>query len=209
MKQNSVIYLCSRKKADLARDQQLAEEFCRYSFTICKLFSDRQSRSVQPSKRPGYQQMLQYLQDHHVSILVVPDLGAICSNPFAAAAELRSLSDLGVAVYWVSDDFLGNKRDAAMRREATDRFLKFMDGCNVSRTPGKRPEKSPEKQNSKTPGRPRALDKGKREALIELRRSGTPISQLCRMFDISRSTAYKILAPYPELKGTWMGKKKE
>lgn len=209
MKQNSVIYLCSRKKAGLTEGQQATEEFCRYSFTICEIFSDRQSRSRKPGRRPAYQQMLQYFRNHDVNILIIPDLGTLSGSPVLATAELQALFDLGITVYWISGDFLGCKRDPALRREATGRFLTFMDESKTVCAPQRRTESAMTTRDAKSPGRPCALDEGQRKALIELRRTGTPISQLCRMFKISRSTVYKILAPYPELKGTWMGSKKE
>jgi len=157
--------------------------------------------------REGYQQMLEYARANRVESLLFPGLLSLAKNLEFEVEELKALVDEGFVPYFAKDDFFGYPDDPELRIQAVRNFVEYITPCvetikKAARTPARS-----ESGTRGTIGRPRALNDGQIDALITVRRSGTSISQICRMFSVSRSTVSKILSDYPELKGEWKGKR--
>jgi DNA invertase Pin-like site-specific DNA recombinase len=204
MKKDSVGYLNTRKNSDFEYQKSVLENYCKYKFAILEYFHDDRESSKSPGKRPLYREMLEYCTRHEIENIIIYNLSEFSSNPEQGLNELESLTTAGFAVYCAENDFIGNEGNPEDRRNAITSFLSFM---NQYRTNAEKlyAAKYSRDNQSRSSGRPNALNKGQREALIAVRRAGTSISQICRMFNVSRSTVSKVLADYPELKGTWRG----
>ncbi|WP_298669967.1 recombinase family protein [uncultured Methanofollis sp.] len=207
MKKDAVAYLATRKRGDLEHQKEIIDEFCKYRFTVNKFFSDHRMTSTAPRMREGYQRMLEYARENRVEHILFPGLPSLAKNLEFEIEELQALVDEGFVPYFARDDFFGYIDDPELRIRAVQNFVGYIRPCvetvkKASRTPA-----HPESRSRGAIGRPRALNDGQIEALITVRRSGTSISQICRMFSVSRSTVSKILADYPELKGEWKGKR--
>ncbi|WP_067046827.1 helix-turn-helix domain-containing protein [Methanofollis ethanolicus] len=207
MKKDAVAYLTTRKRGDPEHQKEIIDEFCKYRFTVNKFFSDHRMTGTAPRMREGYQQMLEYARENRVEHLLFPDLPALAKNLEFEVEELRALVEEGFVPYFAKDDFFGYPDDPALRIMAVRNFVEYMTPCMETLKKAARTPVRPESGSRGTIGRPRALNDGQIEALITVRRSGTSISQICRMFSVSRSTVSKILAEYPELKGEWKGKR--
>lgn len=202
MKRSSVVYLTTRIKKDFENQKTHVEQFCKYKFSIKRIFHDHRMNAKAPANREAYCEMLSYCNENDIKNIIMYDIALFASNPDEALKELKNLSDSGFTVTWASRDFIGYRNDSEERRQAVLDFLSYMDLYRDTQKSGPKAAKTGQRR----PGRPKALDEGKREALIAIRRGGTSIGQICRMFNVSRSTVSKILADYPELKGEWKGK---
>lgn len=209
MKKDAVAYLPTRKKGDLEHQKEIIDEFCKYRFTVNKFFSDHRMGATAPRTREGYPQMLEYAREKKVEYFLFPGLPSLAKNPEFAVAELRSLVEEGFVPYFAKDDFFGYLDDPELRLQAVKNFVGYIGPCMDMLKKAARAPARPENGSRGAIGRPRALNDGQIEALITVRRSGTSISQICRMFSVSRSTVSKILADYPELKGEWKGKRSQ
>jgi DNA invertase Pin-like site-specific DNA recombinase len=207
MKKDAVAYLVTRKRGDIEHQKEILEEFCKYRFTINQFFNDHRISSTPLRKRDGYNQMLEYCQENEIKFILFLSLSALSRNPDASVEELKLLISEGYVPFFARSDFIGYYDDPALRAEAIGDFITYietyMEGVKKVQTPHPRQEAL----SRGTIGRPRALNEGQIEALITVRRSGTSISQICRMFNVSRSTVSKILTDHPELKGEWKGKR--
>jgi len=209
MKKDAVAYLNTRKKGDFAAQKSEVENYCKYRFQIVDIFHDHRANATPPEKRKGFSDMLEYCAANNCPEIVIHDLAALSRDMDAGLAALKSLNDR-YTVYCVNNDFFGFRDDPDQRREAIGNFLEYMDRYREStRKAVPQVSKRAKKEDGRPIGRPRALNEGQIEALVTVRQGGTSISQICRMFDVSRSTVSKILADYPELKGEWKGARQE
>jgi DNA invertase Pin-like site-specific DNA recombinase len=206
MKSDSVVYLNTRKKSEFEQQKEIVENFCKYKYAILEMFHDYRVSSRPPEKRPSYQEMGEYLNQKEVENVIFFNPLEFSRNLEQGLKELKKLNEAGYAVYFAENDFIACNGDCEQRRQSMSNFLDFME-LYRSTMKNAVPAKAGSGRSNARPGRPRALDDGQREALITVRRSGTSISQICRMFNVSRSTVSKILADYPELKGEWKGTK--
>ncbi|HOI58852.1 recombinase family protein [Methanoculleus sp.] len=210
MKRDAVAYLNTRKKGDFAAQKSEVENYCKYRFQIVNIFHDHRANATPPEKRKGFAEMLEYCAAKNCPEIVIYSLADLARDMDVGLATLNALNDR-YTVYCVHNDFLGSRDDPEQRREAVANFVAYMGQYreNTHKT-ALLPSKKTEKGGDGRPiGRPKALNEGQVEALITIRQAGTSISQICRMFDVSRSTVSKILADYPELKGEWKGARQE
>ena len=209
MKKDAVAYLNTRKKGDFAAQKAEVENYCKYRFGIVGIFHDHRANATPPEKRKGFVEMLDYCAANNCPDIIIYDLADLARDMDAGLATLRALNDQ-YTVYCVNNDFFGFRDDPELRREATGNFIAYIDRYREStRKAAPLASKKTKKEGGRPIGRPRALNEGQVEALLTIRQSGTSISQICRMFDVSRSTVSKILADYPELKGEWKGGRQE
>ncbi|WOX56322.1 recombinase family protein [Methanoculleus palmolei] len=209
MKKDAVAYLNTRKKGDFAAQQSEVENYCKYRFRIVEIFRDHRANATPPEKRKGFAAMLEYCTVNNCSEIIIYDLADLAKDMDSGLAALKTLNDR-CTVYCVNNDFFGHRDDPELRREAVGNFIAYMDRYRESTRKAAPPASKKTKRGDGRPiGRPRALNEGQVEALLTIRQAGTSISQICRMFDISRSTVSKILADYPELKGEWKGARQE
>jgi len=154
-------------------------------------------------------EMLDYCAANNCPDIVIYDLAGLARDMDAGLAALKMLNDK-YTVYCVNNDFFGFRDDPEQRKEAIGNFVAYMEQYRESARKTAPPvSKKAKKEDGRPIGRPRALNEGQVEALLTIRQAGTSISQICRMFDVSRSTVSKILADYPELKGEWKGARQE
>jgi DNA invertase Pin-like site-specific DNA recombinase len=209
MKRDAVAYLNTRKKGDFAAQKGEVEDFCKYRFKIVEIFNDHRANATPPEKRKGFTGMLEYCSANNCSDIIIYDLAGLARDPDAGLAALKTLNEQ-YTVYCVNNDFFGFRDDPEQRRAAIGNFIEYMEQYRESaRKAAPTVSKKAKKDNGRPIGRPRALNEGQVEALLTVRQAGTSISQICRMFDVSRSTVSKILADYPELKGEWKGARQE
>lgn len=210
MKRDAVAYLNTRKKGDFAAQKSEVENYCKYRFQIVNIFHDHRANATPPEKRKGFVEMLEYCAANNCPEIVIYSLADLARDMDIGLAALKTLNDR-YTVYCVNNDFLGFRDDPEQRKEATANFVAYMDQYRENtRKIAPLPSKKAEKGGDGRPiGRPKALNEGQVEALLTIRQAGTSISQICRMFDVSRSTVSKILADYPELKGEWKGARQE
>ncbi|WP_243669832.1 recombinase family protein [Methanoculleus chikugoensis] len=206
-------YLNTRKKGDFAAQKEEVEDFCKYRFQIVEIFHDHRANATPPEKRKGFAAMLEYCSANNCPDIIIYDLAGLARDLDAGLAALKTLNEQ-YTVYCVNNDFFGSRDDPEQRRAAIGNFIEYMEQYRESARKAAPPavSKKTKKDNGRPPiGRPRALNEGQVEALLTVRQAGTSISQICRMFDVSRSTVSKILADYPpELKGgEWKGARKE
>jgi DNA invertase Pin-like site-specific DNA recombinase len=205
MKEDSVVYLSTKKKKDFDRQKTIVENFCKYKFSIQGIFHDYRLSGKAPDKRDSYREMMEFCTQKEVENIIMFSLPDFSRNPHHGLKELKILTENGFAVYWANKDFIGFRGESIYRKEAVLDFINYMDHyTNSMRKTGAKTNKPGQVLQI---GRPKALDSGQKEALITVRRAGTSISRICRMFNVSRSTVSKILADYPELKGEWKGNK--
>ncbi|MBP2146965.1 DNA invertase Pin-like site-specific DNA recombinase [Methanofollis sp. W23] len=161
--------------------------------------------STPPRKREGYLEMLAYCQEHGITHILFLNLPALSKNLDNGLDELKILLSEGRTPYFAENDFIAHIDDPVARTRDLKNFLAYM---NLYQGFARKTYSHHARSSSKpkgTIGRPRALNDGQVEALITVRRSGVSISQICRMFNVSRSTVSKILSDHPELKGEWKG----
>lgn len=209
MKRDAVAYLNTKKKGDFTAQKSEVENYCKYRFQILNIFHDHRANATPPEKRKGFVEMLEYCAENNCPEIVIYDLAGLARDMDLGLAALKALND-HYTVYCVNNDFVGFRDDPEQRREAIGNFIAYMDQYRESARKVAPPvAKKAEKGDGRPIGRPRALNEGQVEALLTIRQAGTSISQICRMFDVSRSTVSKILANYPELKGEWKGARQE
>ncbi|TAJ45372.1 recombinase family protein [Methanofollis fontis] len=209
MKKDAVAYLVTRRRGDIEHQREVLEQFCKYRFTINTVFNDHRAASTPPRKRDGYNAMLQYCREHMAQFVIFLSLSDIARNPENGIDEIHSLISEGFVPFFAKNDFIGYVDNPELRTEAIGHFVEYM-GTYAERV--RKAQSTSPRQESRTKGaigRPKALNEGQIEALITVRRSGTSISQICRMFNVSRSTVSKILTDYPELKGEWKGRRQD
>ncbi|MDD3621176.1 MAG: helix-turn-helix domain-containing protein [Methanofollis sp.] len=205
MKKDAVAYLSTRKKGDMEHHRGILEEYCKYKFRINRLFTDHRVNSTPPRKREGYLEMLTYCQEHGITHILFLNLPSLSRNLDNGLDELELLVSEGCIPYFAENDFIAHIDDPTARTRDLKNFLTYMHAYQgFARKTYSHHARSSSKPKG-TIGRPRALNDGQVEALITVRRSGVSISQICRMFSVSRSTVSKILDDYPELKGEWKG----
>jgi len=205
MKKDAVAYLNTRRKGDFIAQKSDVDIYSKYRFQILKIFHDHRKGATPPEERRAFTGMLEYCAANDCSSIILYDLAGLARDMDAGLATLKNLNEQYM-VYFACGDFFGFRDDPDLRREAIGDFITYMEryqeDTKAARTPA---SKNVKKEEGRPIGRPRALSDGQVEALITVRRAGTSISQICRMFGVSRSTVSKILADYPELKGTWKG----
>ncbi|MDI6719002.1 MAG: recombinase family protein [Methanomicrobiales archaeon] len=206
MKKDAIVYLNTRKRGEYEEQLAAVQKYARYRFNIHKIFHDHRSKSA-PSERELYREMLKYAADTNVESVILHSIPEFSRNLDLALEEIKKLTHAGHVVYFADQNFIGHMDEPQKRREAILEFVSFME---LYQTAAKKSAPARPKQNRKTGksiGRPKALDPGQMEALLTVRRAGTSIGQICKMFNVSRSTVSKILADYPDLKGEWKGNK--
>ncbi|MFA7198031.1 MAG: recombinase family protein [Methanoculleus sp.] len=205
MKRDAVAYLNTKKKGDFTAQKSEVENYCKYRFQILNIFHDHRANATPPEKRKGFTEMLECCAANNCPEIIIYDLADLARDMDLGLAALKTLNDQ-YTVYCVNNDFIGFGDDPGQRREAIGNFIAYMDQYRESARKVASPvAKNAEKGGGRPIGRPRALNEGQVEALLTIRQAGTSIGQICRMFDVSRSTVSKILANYPELKGEWKG----
>jgi DNA invertase Pin-like site-specific DNA recombinase len=206
MKDDSVVYLSTRKKSDFKHQKDAIDQFCKYKFSVRKTFHDYRQSSKPPEKRDEYQRMIEFALDKGIQTIIIYNLPEFSRNCDHCVRELKSLMDKGLVVIWADHNFIGYRGDPDQQRDALADFITFLD---FYRHTARNDKKAPSTQKKKRPiGRPRALDAPKIQELLSARRDGQSISAICRKFAVSRSTVSKILADYPELKGEWKGRRR-
>lgn len=208
MKRDAVAYLNTRKKGDFAAQKNEVENYCKYRFQVVEIFHDHRANATPPEKRKGFSEMLDYCAANNCPEIVIYDLAGLARDMDAGLATLKTLNDR-YTVYCVNRDFFGFRDDPEQRREAIGNFVEYMEQYREGARIVPQVSKKTKKEDGRPIGRPRALNEGQVEALLTIRQAGTSISQICRMFDVSRSTVSKILADYPELKGEWKGARQD
>lgn len=209
MKKDAVAYLNTRNKEDYATQKAEFDDFCKYRFRVVEIFHDHRAYATPPEKRKGFSGMLEYCAANNCRDIIIYDLAGLAKDPDAGLAALKSLNEQ-CTVYCVHNDFFGFPNDPEQRRAAIADFIEYMEHYRENaRKIVPAASKKAKKDRGRPIGRPKALTEGQAQALITLREAGTSISQICRMFDVSRSTVSKVLADYPELKGEWKGARQE
>ncbi len=210
MKKDAVVYLNTKKKGDFDVQKSDIENYCKYRFNIIKIYHDHRMNGVPPEKRESFQNMMEYCNTHDQKNIILHNFCELAKNPDHSLAALKSLSDEDCIVYCATKDIFGSTDDPQQRQENIGNFLDFMSQYrDTAAKVAPSGAKKTVKKGRKAIGRPKALNEGQIEALLTIRRAGTSISQICRMFDVSRSTVSKILSDYPELKGEWKGNRME
>ncbi|NYT05667.1 MAG: recombinase family protein [Methanomicrobiales archaeon] len=203
MKEDSIVYLNTRRKSDYKLQKEAIDQYCKYRFSIRNIFHDYRQSSKPPEKRDGFLEMLSFARESGIRTIILYNLTEFSKNCDHCVKALKNLHNEGFVVLWAEKNFIGYRGDPLQQREALADFIDFLD---VYRHAGKGGGNGPAVQKKKRPiGRPRALDAQKTADLIAARREGQSISAICRKFAVSRSTVSKILANYPELKGEWKG----
>ena len=204
MKQQSVVYLNSRKSADFEKQKVEIENFCKYRFDIDRIFHDNHSPVIPASKRPEFIEMVQYCAQKGISNIIFYDLDATLKIPDAFISDLSMVLREGYVPYWARGDFISGGYDSDERREAVKAFSRYLEEFSSRKGSGTEGKKRSH-VSARRPGRPAALDERGITDLVAARRSGKTIGEVCRIFGVSRSTVSKILRDYPELKGEWKG----
>lgn len=204
MKQQSVVYLNSRKSADFEKQKIDIENFCKYRFDIDRIFHDNQSPFIPASNRPQFIEMVNYCAKEGISNIIFYDLDTTLKIPDVFISELSMVLKSGYVPYWARGDFISGGYDSEERREAVNAFSRYLEQFATQKGLESRVKKR-SGVSSRRPGRPAALDEKGRSDLLAARRSGKTIGEVCRIFGVSRSTVSKILRDYPELKGEWKG----
>ena len=204
MKQQSVVYLNSRKSADFEKQKIEIEKFCKYRFDIDRVFHDNQSPTVPVSNRPEFTEMLKYCENNGIPNIIFHDLDATLRYSEVFINGLSLVLKNGSIPYWAQGDFISGGYDCDDRRKAINAFFHYLNQFSAQRLRGKQAKKGTAPP-ARQPGRPPALDSKEISDLIAARRSGKTIGDLCRTFNVSRSTVSKIFRDYPELKGEWKG----
>ena len=204
MKQQSVVYLNSRKTADFETQKIAIENFCKYRFDIDRIFHDNQSPLIPASDRPEFIEMLNYCEDNGISNIIFHDLDVTLKIPDAFITDLSMVLKSGYIPYWAQGDFISGGYESEERRGAVLSFYRYLDHFAVQHSKGKHGKKNAG-DSKRRPGRPQSLDEKGISDLLSARRSGKSIGEVCRTFSVSRSTVCKILRDYPELKGEWKG----
>jgi DNA invertase Pin-like site-specific DNA recombinase len=205
MKRDAVVYLNTRKKGEYEDQMAAVEEYARYRFSINQVFHDHRARSVPPAQRTSYRQMVDYTAANNVKNVIFYTIPEFSKNIDHALRELKSLTSGGYTVLFARQNFIGYTENPEQRKEAMLSFIEFMEQYQNTTHKTSVPRSRQAKKGTRSIGRPKALDTGQRDALITVRRAGTSIGQICKMFNVSRSTVNKILTEYPELKGEWKG----
>ncbi len=209
MKKDVVVYLNTKKKGDYEFQKSKIEHYCKYRFNIIKIFHDHRMTATPPEKRTAFQEMMKYCSTSNLDGIILYDLAELAKDMDQGLATLKRLTEGNYTVYCACNDIFGYRDDPGRRREAIGNFLAFMEQYRSSMQKVPRSASKKAAIEGKRPiGRPKALNEGQIEALLTIRKAGTSISQICRMFGVSRSTVSKILADYPELKGVWKGARK-
>ncbi|GAB7015499.1 hypothetical protein JCM10550A_08650 [Methanogenium cariaci] len=204
MKQPSVVYLNSRKSADFEKQKGDIEHFCKYRFDIYRVFHDHQSPAIPVSNRLIFMELLDYCEEKGISNIIFHDMDVTLKMPDAFISDLSMILKNGYLPYWARGDFISGGYDSDERREAVIAFSRYLDQFLARHSKGI-PGKKSNTVSSRRRGRPKALDEKGISDLLAARRSGKTIGEVCRIFNISRSTVSKILRDYPELKGEWKG----
>ena len=209
MKRDAVAYLNTRRKGDFAAQKDEVENYCKYRFQIAAIFHDHRAGATHPERREGFLAMLEYCAANDCPEIIIYDLADLAKDMDAGLAALKTLNER-YTIYCVNNDFFGSRDDPALRREAIGNFILYMGRYreNARKVAPPAPKRA-KKEGGQPIGRPRALSEGQIEALLTIRQTGTSISKICRMFEVSRSTVSKILADHPELKGEWKGTRQE
>jgi DNA invertase Pin-like site-specific DNA recombinase len=205
MKRDAVVYLNTRKKGEYEDQMAAVEEYARYRFSINQIFHDHRARSIPPAQRTSYRQMVDYTAANNVKNIIFYTIPDFSRNIDHALREMKSLTGDGYSVLFARQNFIGYADNPDQRKEAMLSFIEFMEQYQSMARKASTPRSRQAKKGTRSIGRPKALDIGQRDALITVRRAGTSIGQICKMFNVSRSTVNKILAEYPELKGEWKG----
>ncbi|MDN7025915.1 resolvase [Methanoculleus sp. FWC-SCC1] len=210
MKKDAVVYLNTKRKGDFEVQKSEVENYCKYRFNIINIYHDHRMSGVPPEKRESFREMMEYCDAYGMQHIILHNLCELAKNPEHSLAALKSLIDDDYVVHCATKDIFGAVDDPEQRQELIANFLDFMSQYrDAAGKPTPSGAKKTVKKGRKTIGRPKALNEGQIEALLTVRRTGTSISQICRMFDVSRSTVSKILSEYPELKGEWKGTRTE
>lgn len=204
MKQQSVVYLNSRKSAEFEKQKMEIEHFCKYRFDIDRVFHDNEPPAVPASNRPEFKKMLYYCEKNGILNIIFHDLEATLKYSDVFINGLSMVLNNGLIPYWAQGDFISGGYDCDERREAVNAFFRYLDYFSAQRLRGKRAKKTTGAPGRR-PGRPPALDEKGISDLLAARRSGKTIGDVCQIFNVSRSTVSKILRDYPELKGEWKG----
>lgn len=204
MKQQSVVYLNSRRIADFEKQKIEIEKFCKYRFEIERIFHDNQSPVIPVSNRPEFIEMVNYCSEKGICNIIFFDLDATLKIPDVFISELSMVLKRGYIPYWARGDFISGGYDSEERREAVNAFSRYLEHFFAQNTIEGRMKKR-SGVSRRRPGRPSALDEKGKSDLLAARRSGKTIGEVCRIFGVSRSTVSKILRDYPELKGEWKG----
>jgi DNA invertase Pin-like site-specific DNA recombinase len=208
MKKDAVVYLNTKKKRDFEAQKSEIENYCKYRFNVTKIYHDHRMSATPPEKRKNFQEMLNYCAGTGCREIVIYTITDFAKDIDQGLTTLKKLTDSAYTIYCAHNDMFGFRDDPDTRREAIANFFDFMDQyrTSIQKASPSASKKTP-KEGKRLIGRPKALNEGQIEALLTIRQAGTSISQICRMFDVSRSTVSKILADYPELKGEWKGSK--
>jgi DNA invertase Pin-like site-specific DNA recombinase len=207
MKKGAVVYLNTKKRGDFEEQLAAVENYAKYRFTINNVFHDHRTQSAPPEQRVSYKEMMRFSQQNAIENVIFYNLPELCKSLDQSLDTLKNLTLNGYDVYFADQKFMRHLDNATERRDAILDFISFMELYQNTgrRSPPARSRKG--KKEGRPIGRPKALDTGQMEALVTVRRAGTSIGQICKMFNVSRSTVSKILADHPELKGEWKGNK--
>ena len=148
--------------------------------------------------------MLDYCDENGINNIIFHNLAVTLKIPDTFTHDLSMILKSGFIPYWAQGDFISGGYDSDERREALNAFSRYLDQFSVKTSRRKQGKKSTV-LSSRRPGRPQALDEKGISELLAARRSGKTIGEVCRIFNVSRSTVSKILRDYPELKGEWKG----
>ena len=100
MKQQSVVYLNSRKIADFEKQKIEIENFCKYRFEIERIFHDNQSPVIPVSNRPEFIEMVNYCSEKGICNIIFYDLDATLKIPDVFVSELSMVLKRGYIPYW-------------------------------------------------------------------------------------------------------------
>ncbi|MDD1660101.1 MAG: helix-turn-helix domain-containing protein [Methanomicrobiales archaeon] len=206
MKKNAVVYLRTRKKKEYQRQKGIVENYCKYHFSITRIFHDETEGMTAGEPSDTYREFREFAGEGKVEHLIFFTLREFLKVFPDGFAELRRLTDDGMVVHFAEGDFIGYRDEPDLRRDAIRSFLSFMETMREGapkKGTGPRGRKPAGKGRI---GRPKALTDSQIRSLVSARRSGTTIGRICKDFSVSRSTVSKILRNYPELKGEWKGK---
>jgi DNA invertase Pin-like site-specific DNA recombinase len=211
MKRDAVVYLNTKKKGDFELQKSEVENYAKYRFNLIRIYHDHRMNAVHPEKRDSYCQMIDFCNTGNIRNIILYDLLELSKDPDHGISVLKTLTDSEYIVYCASGDIFGFGDTPEARQAAIRNFISYMNEYRTSmqKAAPAVARKTTKRESEKSIGRPKALNEGQIEALLTVRRTGTSISQICRMFNVSRSTVSKILAKYPELKGEWKGSRPE
>ncbi|KUG20915.1 MAG: recombinase family protein [Methanomicrobiaceae archaeon] len=206
MKKDAVVYLNTKKKGDFELQKSEIENYCKYRFNITRIYHDHRMNATPPEKRASFQEMTEFCDNNDIKNIILYNFSDLARDVDQSLDALKNLTDADYTVYSAKQDIFGSFNDPDQRKEAMCNFFSFMDQYRESmRRSAPANSRKTASEGTRAIGRPKALNEGQIEALLAVRKAGTSISQICRMFGVSRSTVSKILAAYPELKGQWKG----